>query len=308
MGLDLRKFDWQIVVYFFKREKFVMARRWISILLVVVFIFGTCTSCSVVQSQEIVTVLNVEGVEVLYKQSPEKREASTTVEGIPIVCEYYPETEECTLRVDDETIPVHIVEHEDRLEVFLEEEYLSNYDEKVVGQMALTMTLAIPAFLFCAMILLTLTYSTSKRKKTYISLDALGRVISGIRSSVQTFKKYRVKDADAATAIRTGKLRKYNTYYPAYLSGRAVMVCVWSEISEGAAVTRLVNGLDVFSSSDYAACWAAVKAAPTSRHKASASVPHSAHDEGYYPHYHAEGRKWVNNPQFSPHAWFPPAG
>lgn len=281
-----------------------MTRRWISMILVIVFVLGTCTSCSLARYQETVTVMDVEGVEVIYKESASKREATAIVEGIPVLCEYYPNTDECNLFIDDEPIPVHIVEHEDRIEVFLEEEYLSNYEDQVVGQLALTLTYAIPKLLFCAMVLLTLTYSASKRKRTYISADALAKVINGVRNSVQTFKKYFVKEADAATAIRTGRLTKTNAYYPAYLSGRAVMVCVANEITNWEAVTRLQNGYDVFATTAYAACWAAVKAA-TEKSKAYAAIPHTSHDEGYYPHYHAAGRRWVNNPRYFPHAWFP---
>ena len=102
-----------------------MTRRWISMILVIVFVLGTCTSCSLARYQETVTVMDVEGVEVIYKESASKREATAIVEGIPVLCEYYPNTDECNLFIDDEPIPVHIVEHEDRIEVFLEEEYLS---------------------------------------------------------------------------------------------------------------------------------------------------------------------------------------
>lgn len=97
-------------------------------------------------------------------------------------------------------------------------------------------------------------------------------------------------------------MKKTNTYYSAYLNGDSVMV--GGEIPLWIAVLRLQNGQDVFATSAFAAGYAAMKAS-TSKGKFYASSPHQSHTEGGYPHYHAYGRKWVNNSQYAPHAWYP---
>ena len=134
------------------------------------------------------------------------------------------------------------------------------------------------------------------------SADAIGTVISGVRYNTSTYSRYRTIDVDAATAIRFGRMNKYNAYYEAYLKGNTVMIS--RQISQYQAVWRMETGRDVFATSAYAAGWVATQAATVNGVFASGN-PHSSHKDGGYPHYHAYGRRWVNNSLHSPHAWYP---
>lgn len=114
-----------------------------------------------------------------------------------------------------------------------------------------------------------------------------------------TYYRYRAVDVDAATAIRYGKMDKYNTYYEAYLINNNVYIS--NEISRWGAVSRLESGYDVFATSEFAARFVCMQAST----KNGMPIQHQSRGEGYYPHYHPLGRRWVNNRNYAPHCWYP---
>ena len=280
-----------------------MTRKLIALLLVVSMLFCMFSSCA--SKQETVKTTNVEvsGFDITVSESSTKREASTTVEGVPLKCERIYDTNEYWLYLNEEPIQLDIVAYEDRIEVCLLEERVDvDYEDKVVGQYVLTLSLATPAFISAAKALICTLCGVAATATVSITADALGNVIGGVRYNKSSYYAYRTVDITAADAIRMGRMRKYNAYYEAYLEGNTVWIS--KEINEWTAIRRLERGYDVFATSAFAAGWVAMQAS-TIKSRFYAGEPHSADAEGKYPHYHAYGRKWINDSRFAPHAWYP---
>jgi len=281
-----------------------MARKLVSLLLVVSMVFCLCTSCANKQEPGNTTVVEVDGVDITVVETDVKREVSATIEDVPVKCEYILGTDECWLYLDEEPIKLRVVEYDDFIEVFLPDEVNANYDEEVVGQFVLTVSLATKAFLAFAATLLTYSIAPYAKKSVYIAADALGNVIGGIRYNTNTYYRYRTIDISAADAIRFGRISKGNYYYPAYLSGNTVMISIANELSVVGAISRLEMGYDVFATSEFAAMYACAVAC-TNDNRGKPLTRHTDTREGYYPHYHPLGRRWYKNRNYAPHCWYP---
>lgn len=277
-----------------------MTRKFIAFLLVISLLFCMAPGCAKIDST--ITEMQIDGYDISLEETREKRTASTIVEGIAMKCEYLLDTNEYWLYLEEEPIKlkVNTLKNGD-VEVFTADEWTGTTNE-VLGQFALTLSLAVPAFIAAAKALVCAVACVAVTASVCVSANALGNVIGGIRNSTKTYYRYREYDIAAADAIRLGKMRKYNTCYKAYLSGDTVMV--GQEISEWEAINRMKNGYDIFATSAYVAGRVANSAA-TYRGAFYSGEPHSNVAEGKYPHYHAFGRKWYKNRIFAPHAWYP---
>lgn len=279
-----------------------MTRKLVAILLVVSMFCCLFTGCTSIKTTSEVTHTEVSGFDITVVETDIKREASTTVEDVPIKCEHIFDTDEYWLYLNEEPVRLSVVTYDDHIEVFMADEVITNYEEEVIGQFVLTVSLATPAFIAAAKAIIAATIASATAATICVSADAIGNVIGGIRTNTSTYYRYRTFDLTAADAIRLGKMRRYNTYYSAYLSGNTVMI--GQEISQWTAVWRLKHGYDVFATSDYAAFSATYQAAVWTGVGGIIKHTYETRD-GYYPHYHPVGRKWVNNPSTYPHCWYP---
>lgn len=279
-----------------------MVRKFIALLLTICMVASMFVGCSNSQESFAVSSIQAGDLDITVVETQEKREASTTVEGVSLKCEHFFDTDEYLLYLDEEPIELTVTEYDEHIEVFLVNEVNTNYDEQVVGQMVLTLALATPAFIATAKVLLAVAAGYAATVAIYASANAIATVIGEVRTSSQVYKRYRTIDITAADAIRYGRMKKTNTYYSAYLNGNSVMV--GGEITLWMAVLRLQNGQDVFATSEFAAIYACTKAS-TSKNSGKTLIHHMASDEGYYPHYHPLGRHWYKNYNYAPHCWYP---
>lgn len=279
-----------------------MTRKLVALLLVVSMVFCMFSGCASTQEIVTTTTVEVDGYDITVKESNTKREATTTVEGVPITCEHTLDSDEYWLHLSDVSYELDVQILEDGIEVKFKDEVTNVYYEDVVVGQSLTLAFAVPSFIEAGKWLIALAAGYTTIQGIAISADALGDTIRAVRNSSSTYRKARTIDIDAATAIRFGKMNKYNAYYEAYLKGNTVFIS--KQITQYQAVWRLENGRDVFATSAYAAGWVATKAA-TVRGVFASGNPHSSHADGGYPHYHAYGRRWVNNSLHSPHDWYP---
>lgn len=278
-----------------------MKRKLVALILVVSVIFCMFTGCA--SNHETTENVEVSDSKITVLETDNTREAFTTVEGVPLKCEHILDSDEYWLYLADTPYQLDVKVYDNWVEVcMLDEISPVDYEGKVVGQAVLTATLAVPAFITAAKVLIATAAGVATTTTIYVSANALGNVIGGVRSSSKTYYRYRTVDIPAANAIRFGRMNKYNTYYEAYLSGNTVMV--GREINRWSAVRRLESGYDVFATSEFAAIYACIEAT-TNNNRGKVNLPHSSKGEGYYPHYHALGRRWVNNPMSAPHCWYP---
>lgn len=279
-----------------------MARKLVALALVVSMIFCMFAGCSSTQEKGTTKTVQMSDLNISVVETESKREASTTVEGVLLKCEHYFETDEYWLYLEEEPIHLNVSTLDDRIEVYMADEAVADYEEGVVGQLVLTLSLATPTFIAAAKALLAIAAGYTATTAVCVSADALGTVIGGIRSNSKVYTRLRTIDVSAADAIRFGRMRKTNTYYEAYLSGNTVMVS--REISRWEATMRLQQGYDVFASSEFAAIYVCL-AATTNNNRGKGLIHHTTDNEGYYPHYHPLGRHWYKNYNSAPHCWYP---
>lgn len=275
-----------------------MTRKLISLALVVSML--VCAFTGLVSNKAVTTTITVDGYNVTIQETEDTRTTCTTVEGIPMKCERNLSTDEYWLYINENSpIQLEVEQLDDAHIAITEVNNMFSSNIEVVGQFVLTLSLAVPTFIAAAKILICTAASVTLTASICISADAIGNVIGGIRSNTFTYYRYRLVDIDAATAIRTGKVRKYNTYYEAYLCNNKVFI--GQEISRWGAVSRLECGYDVFATSAFAARFACMQAST----RKGTPTNHQSSGEGYYPHYHPLGRRWVNNRNYAPHCWYP---
>ena len=280
-----------------------MKRKLLALVLVVSMIFCMFTGFTSTQKSDLPQTLQASGYNITVVEKNNRREASTVVEGVPIKCEHKLDTDEYLLYLEEEPIHLNVTTFDDHIEVSMADEVVSNLEDQVVGQYVLTFTLAVPAFISAAKVLLAVAAGYAATAVVYVSANAIGNVIGGIRYNTKTYQRYRAVDTSAAVAIRFGRMNRYNTYYVAYLSGSTVMV--GREISRWEATMRLQQGYDVFATSEFAAIYVCL-AATTNNNRGKPLTHHSfISGEGYYPHYHPLGRHWYKNYAFAPHCWYP---
>ena len=96
-----------------------MARKLMALLLAVSMVMCMFAGCTSTQKIVTTTTVEVDGYDITVKESNTKREASTTVEGIPIRCENIFDTKEYWLYINEEPIELGVTIFEDGLEVYL---------------------------------------------------------------------------------------------------------------------------------------------------------------------------------------------
>lgn len=279
-----------------------MKRKLVALILVVSMIFCMFAGCTTMQKESTTTNVQMSGLDITVVETKDKREASTTVEGVSLKCEHDFDTDDYWLYLEEEPIHLSVSTFDDRIEVYMADEAVADYEEGVVGQLVLTLSLATPTFIAAAKTLLAIAAGYTATTAVCVSADALGTVIGGIRSNSKVYTRLRTIDVSAADAIRFGRMRRTNTYYVAYLSGNTVMVS--REISRWEATMRLQQGYDVFATSEFAAMYVCM-AASTNNNRGKDLIHHTTNSEGYYPHYHPLGRRWVYNSNYAPHCWYP---
>lgn len=290
-----------------------MIRKFVAVLLAVTMIICMLASCASTKEQKNTEVETTEfttttedGTElnVVVTQTSVKREAFTTVEGIPMKCEHFFNDNETWLYFNDQDpMQINVVQNEEKIEVFwLNNGSSTDIEETVVGQYVLTLSLAVPSMIAAAKTIICVAVGVATTASVLIAADLYGNVIGGIRYSSSSYYMYQDIDAEAAYAIRYGRLSPYNTVYTAELSGNTVMIGY--EISEWMAVNRLKNGYDVFATTPFAAAYVCAKAA-TLKNIGKNPTFHRVAEEGYYPHFHPLGRHWYKNYNYAPHCWFP---
>lgn len=276
-----------------------MTRKLISLVLVVSML--VCVFTGLTSSKTVTTTITVDGYNITVRETQGTRTTHTTVEGIPMKCERNLSTDEYWLYIN-EANPIQLeVEHLDDTHIAISEitNTMVSSDTEVAGQFVLTLSFAIPTFIAAAKILICTAAAVTLTSAIYVSANAIGNVIGGVRSNTMTYCRYRCVDLDAATAIRYGKMEKKNSYYEAVLRNNTVYI--GREISRWGAVSRLECGYDVFATSAFAASFACAQAST----RRGTPTYHQSSGEGYYPHYHPLGRRWVNNRNYAPHCWYP---
>lgn len=278
-----------------------MERKFLSLLLVVSMIL--CLFVGFTNKQEIVTtIIPMDGYDITIEETASKRISSTIVEGIPMKCENNFKTDEYWFHINEgEPIQLEVGVLDNNLIVISEVESKTiPTDDVVVGQFVLTLSLASPTLIIAAKALICTAVGVTATAIVCVAADAIGNVIGSVRSSKRTYYSYRTIDVAATDAIRFGRFNRTNAYFEAYLSNN--IVYIGRQISQWDAVWRLEKGYDVFATSAFAAGYACLQAS-TVRGK---DIPnHISSSEGYYPHYHPLGRRWVNNTNFAPHCWYP---
>lgn len=280
-----------------------MTRKLLAIILTVSMLLCMLSSCASPQKSTTISVqVDSQNLDIVVEETEKRRSASTTYEGVPMKCEHWLDTDEYWLYLEEEPIKLKVNTLDNEvIEVFTVDEWKESKDD-VIGQFVLTTSLMVPGFITAAKILIGISIGVVVTQTIYLSANALGNVIGGIRYNTNTYYRYRQVDISAADAIRFGRLSKYNTCYNAYLSGNTVMI--GQEITEWQAINRMKNGYDIFATSAYVAGRVA-NAAATYKGVFNSGSSHSAHRDGEYPHYHAFGRRWYKNRNHSPHAWYP---
>lgn len=279
-----------------------MTRKLVALLLVVSMVFCMFAGCAFKQEMVTTTTVEMDGYDITVEETASRRTASATVEGIPMKCEHNFNTDEYWLYInEEEPIQLEVAVLDNNLIAISEvgtQTILT--DDMVAGQFVLTLSWAVPALIVAAKALICTAVGVTATATVCVAADAIGNVIGGVRSSSRTYYSYRTIDVSAADAIRYGRLNRTNAYFEAYLSNNTVYI--GKQISQWSAVWRLERGYDVFATSAFAAGYACLQAS-TVRGK---DIPnHTSSSEGYYPHYHPLGRRWVNNPSSAPHCWYP---
>lgn len=279
-----------------------MTRKFISMALVVSMLL--CIFCGFISNNSLTTNINVDGYNITVEENQTTKTTSTIVEGVPMKCERNLTTDEYLLYINDsEPIQLEVTLLDDTHIAISDVSDNADFSNtEVIGQYVLTLSLAVPSFISAAKLLVCAAASVTLTSYICVSANAIGNVIGGIRSNSKTYYRYRAVDVDAATAIRYGKMDKYNTYYEAYLNNNTVYV--GQEISRWAAVSRLECGYDVFATSEFAALYVCI-AATTSNNRNKTLIRHTNSGEGYYPHIHPLGRHWYKNYTSAPHCWYP---
>ena len=135
-----------------------MARKLVALLLVVSMAFCMFAGCANIPEIVTTTTVEVDGYDIIVKETNTKREASTTVEGIPITCENIFDTQECWLYISEEPIELAVTILEDGLEVYLASELTEdNLEERVVAQSALVLSIATPSLINAAKYLIAIS-------------------------------------------------------------------------------------------------------------------------------------------------------
>lgn len=276
-----------------------MERKFIAILLAISMLFCMLVGCS--KTESMITEVVIDGFEITIEETKAKRTASTTVEDIPVKCEYLIDTDEYWLYLTEEPIQLKVnVLDNGAVEILTCSEWDEYHEDEVVGQFALTASIASSTAILSAKTLICALIGVTVTSRVFVSADAIGNVIGGIRYNTKTYYKYRQIDMAAADAIRLGRMNRNNAYFTAMLKNNTVMVGM--KISQTEAVRRLEFGQDVFATSAFAAGYVCLQAS-TVRGK---DIPnHQATNEGFFPHYHPLGRRWVQNRLFAPHCWYP---
>jgi hypothetical protein len=215
-------------------------------------------------------------------------EAINTIDNTILKVKYTKDIDEYSLYRDDIEYGLDVTKYGNDLVIDLGEAQPLNYDGIVIGQCPLVIPLILwtPALIEAAQITIAATIAVVGTYTLWYSVDSIAKTIDTTSAQVKVQEKEKTK--------------KSTGYYSAALAGSKVVIS--NQITYEQAVARLIAGMDVFATSKIAASAAAFAAtAPPSK-----LIYHLAHDtgDGFYPHYHPGGRKWIMNPNHEPHCWF----
>lgn len=217
-------------------------------------------------------------------------EVINTIDNTTLRVKYAKDKDKYTLYRDNMEYQLSTATYGNNLVVDIEDADAQNYDGIVVGQCPLVIPLILwtPALIEAAQITIAAAVAVVGTYTVWYSVDSIAKTIDNAKTEAKVQEKEKTKKA-------TG-------YYAAALLGGKVAIS--RQITYAEAVTRLTAGMDVFATNKMAASSAAFAAtAPGTK-----LIFHNAHDvgEGFYPHFHPGGRKWIVNPSGPPHCWFGP--
>ncbi|MDF2865623.1 MAG: hypothetical protein K0R72_432 [Clostridia bacterium] len=219
-------------------------------------------------------------------------EVINTIDDTTLKVKYAKDVDKYTLYRDEIAYDLSTQKYGDNLVIDLAQTDPQNYDGVVVGQFAFAIPLILwtPALIEAAQITIAAAVAVVGTYTVWYSVDSIAKTIDANKVNVKVQEKVEEKE----------DTKKNSPYYSAALAGGVVVIN--KQITYEAAVARLIAGMDVFATTREAAKAAALAATvPTTKY-----IYHKAHDvgEGFYPHYHPGGRKWIVNPNHEPHCWF----
>ncbi len=281
-----------------------MSRKILAVLLAIVMIVVIIPTTAFAQTEETTEPTIIE--------TSDKVMAKQEVDGCVVQYEYLKETEESYLSIANERYKLDVQMVDDVLLVSMSSEAENTYETKVVAQVT-TATIAVGfctvAVVYAAKDVIVAGLSKAVQASTSaieIAADSIANTINKIRANKITTKNVTAassakRKVAVAAITKIKKAKKDNKDY--YFSARLVngTVYIGKQISYSQAVSRLRSGLDVFASGQQAAQKAAKAASPRKR-----AAPHGSHHsgDGNFPHFHATGVKWKNNPKHEPHCWY----
>lgn len=213
-------------------------------------------------------------------------EVTNTVDDITLKVEYAKNNDKYTLYRDEMAYDLSTTKYGNDLVIDLEDNDNRNYEGVVVGQCPLVIPLVLwtPALIEAAQLTIAAAVAVVGTYTVWYSVDSIAKTIDESR---------------VETKVRE-ETKKVSGYYAAALVGGTVVIS--KQITYEEAVARLIAGIDVFATTREAAKIATLAATVPNQK----CIFHNAHDvgEGFYPHYHPGGRKWIMNANYLPHCWF----
>lgn len=258
-------------------------------------------------AQEISTELGINNTEPIITEEGDIITSQLEADGVEVKCVHNKALEEYYLYLDEEEFKLDVEVEDGKVYVCLDSQ--ETLDASIVkGQSGLLAALVgylTPQMITAikAVIVTVLAYSTADL--VYMSVELMNSVVKQVRAGSLTYSKSRSRSIPYVRALDTIKYaRRSNTtyYYPAIVATNGQVMISSQSISFAQAKLRLINGMDVFASTQWAARSVTKAASVNGRVKG----PDYHWGEGdRYVHYHPYGRKWIKNRNHMPHCWYP---
>lgn len=219
-------------------------------------------------------------------------EVVNTVSDTTLKVKYTKDKDKYTLYRDDVAYDLATTQYGENLLIDLDASKAIQQEGTVVGQFAIAIPLILwtPVLIEAAQITIAAAVAVVGTYTIWYSVDSIAKTIENTK----------VEEKVVAKEVAKEDTKKNKAYYSAALVGG--VVAINREITFEEAVIRLSAGKDVFATNKMAASTVAVAATVPGKK----TIHHLAHDvgEGFYPHFHPGGRKWIVNPKNAPHCWY----
>lgn len=283
-----------------------MLRKFTALLLVFTTFF-TFNALPLKATQEISTELGMNNSEPIVTEEGDIITSQLEADGVEIKCVHNKALEEYYLYLDEEEFKLDIEFEDGNVYVYLDSQEI--LDTTVVkGQSELLAALAgylTPQMVIAIKTVIVTLMAYGTAGLVYISTDLMTSVVKQVKSGSLTYSKSKSRSIPYVRAIDTIKYAKKSNatyYYPAMVASNGQVMISSQSISFAQAKLRLINGMDVFASTQ----WAAKSVTDAASVNGRAKGPEYHWGDGdRYIHYHPYGRKWIKNRNHMPHCWYP---